>query len=75
LGIGSSLAAASYLLSSLAATISAIQPGRYLSLFYWSVGNDQIGKGVSAGEFAVLIVVGVLALFAVIVAFGRADLN
>lgn len=75
LGIGSSLAAASYLLSSLAATISAIQPCRYLSLFYWSVGNDQIGKGVSVADFAVLIVVGVLALFAAIVAFRRADLN
>lgn len=75
LGIASGLAAASYLLSSLASTISSIRPSRYLSLFYWSVGNDQISKGVSAADFAVLIVVGLLALFAAIVAFRRADLN
>lgn len=75
LGIGTGLAAASYLLSSLASTISAIRPGRYLSLFWWSVGNDQISRGVSAVDFTVLIVVGLLALVAAVAAFGRADLK
>jgi len=75
LGIASGLAAASYLLSSLASTISAIRPGRYLSLFYWSVGNDQISRGVSIGDFAVLIIVGLCALLAAVAAFRRADLN
>lgn len=75
LGIASGLAAASYLLSSLAPTISAIRPGRYLSLFYWSVGNDQISRRVSVGDFTVLVMVGLCALFAAEVAFRRADLN
>jgi len=75
LGIASALAAASYLLSSLAATISAIRPGRYLSLFYWSVGNDQISRGVSPADYTVLIVVGLCALAASVAAFRRADLN
>ncbi len=75
LGIASGLAAASYLLSSLATTISVIRPGRYLSLFYWSVGNDQISKGVSLADLAVLIAVGLGALFAAILTFHRADLN
>lgn len=75
LGIASGLAAASYLLSSLASTISAIRPGRYLSLFYWSVGNDQISKGVSGGDFTVLVACGLCALVAAVVAFRRADLN
>ena len=75
LGVGAGLAAASYLLSSLASTISSIRPGRYLSLFYWSVGNDQISRGVSAVDFAVLIVVGLAVLLAAVVAFRRADLN
>jgi ABC-2 type transport system permease protein len=75
LGIGAGLAAASYLLSSLASTISWLRPGRYLSLFYWSVGNDQIGKGVSAAGFSVLVVVGLCALFAAVAAFRQADLN
>ena len=58
LGVGAALAAASYLLSSLASTISWIRPGRYLSLFYWSVGNDQISRGVSIGDITALIVAG-----------------
>ena len=75
LGIGASLAAASYLLSTLATTIAGIRPGRYLSLFYWSVGNDQISKGVTIADFAVLTVAGLCALIAAVAAFRRADLN
>lgn len=75
LGVGAGLAAASYLLSSLASTIPGIRPGRYLSLFYWSVGNDQISRGVSAVDFTILVVVGLCALFAAVAAFRRADLN
>lgn len=75
LGIGAGLAAASYLLSSLASTISWLRPGRYLSLFYWSVGNDQISRGVSLGDFIAVIVVGLCALAAAVAAFRRADLN
>jgi ABC-2 type transport system permease protein len=41
IGIGTALAAASYLLSSLAPVISPIRPGRYASLFYWSVGTTR----------------------------------
>ena len=75
LGTGAALAAASYLLSSLASAISGIRPGRYLSLLYWSAGDDQISTGVSPGDFAVLIVAGVCALLAAVIAFRRADLN
>ena len=75
LGASAGLAAASYLLSSLATTISAIRPGRYLSLFYWSAGNDQISNGVTITGFAVLITVSLCALAAAVVAFSRADLN
>jgi len=75
LGIGASLAAVSYLLSSLASTISWLRPGRYLSLFYWSVGNNQITKGASAADFTVLILVGLCALVAAVAAFRRADIN
>jgi ABC-2 type transport system permease protein len=75
LGIATGLAAASYLVSALAATISGIRPVRYLSLFYWSVGDDQISRGVSAGDLIVLIVAGLAALCATIIGFRRADLN
>ena len=75
LGIASALAAASYLLSALAPAIPAIRPARYLSLFYWSAGNNQIGQGVSAADYAVLITTGLCALGAAAIAFSRADLN
>lgn len=75
LGAGAGLAAASYLLSSLASTISGIRPGRYLSLFYWSVGNDQISRGLSILDFTVLVMAGLAALYAAVIAFRRADLN
>ncbi len=75
LGVGAGLAAVSYLVSSLASAISAIRPGRYFSLFYWSVGNDQISRGVSMADFTVLIVVGLAVLMAAVLAFRCADLN
>jgi ABC-2 type transport system permease protein len=75
LAVGAGLAAVSYLLSSLAATVSWIRPGRYLSLFYYSVGNGQISTGVGASDLAILILAGLAALAAAAVAFRRADLN
>ena len=75
LGVGAGLAAASYLLSSLASTISGIRPARYLSLLYWSAGSDQISRGVSAADFAALLAVGLAALATAVAAFGRADLS
>lgn len=75
LGIGTALAAASYLVSSLAPTVSWIHPGRYASLFYWSVANSQISHGVSPGDYAVLTTTGLCALTAAILAFQRLDLH
>ena len=75
IGAGTALAAASYLLSSLAPVVSWIRPGRYASLFYWSVGNGQISQGVSPGDYAVLIVTGLCALGAAVLAFRRLDIH
>lgn len=75
LGVGAGLAAVSYLLSALAPTVPGIRPGRYLSLLYWSAANDQISRGVSIGDFTVLVVVGLAALCAAVAAFDRADLQ
>ncbi len=75
LGIASALAAASYLLSALASAIPAIGPARYLSLFYWSAGNNQIAQGVIPADYAVLITAGLCALGTAVTAFRRADFN
>jgi ABC-2 type transport system permease protein len=75
IGAGTVLAAASYLISSLAPVASWIRPGRYASLFYWSVGNSQLSRGVSVGDYAVLAVVGLCALAAAMLAFRRLDIH
>jgi ABC-2 type transport system permease protein len=75
IGIGSALAAASYLLSSLAPVVSWLSPARYASLLYWSVGNSQITDGVSAADYAVLLATGLLAWGAAVLAFRRLDVR
>jgi beta-exotoxin I transport system permease protein len=75
IGVGAAVAAVSYLVSSLAPVVSWIRPARYASLFYWSVGNNQISDGVSAVDLLVLVGVGAGALIATVVAFRRLDLH
>ncbi len=75
IGAGTALAAASYLVSSLAPVTAWIRPGRYASLFYWSAGNSQISGGVSPGDYAVLIITGLCALAAAMLAFRRLDIH
>jgi ABC-2 type transport system permease protein len=75
IGAGTALAAASYLVSSLAPAASWIRPGRYASLFYWSIGNSQISGGVSASDYTVLAGAGLCALAAAILAFRRLDIH
>jgi ABC-2 type transport system permease protein len=60
LGVASTVAAASYLVSSMAPVVSWLDPAKYLSLFYWSVGDNQLQDGLSAGAFAVLAGVAVV---------------
>ncbi len=74
-GVVAAAASASYLISSLAAVVSWIRPARYLSLFYWSVGDNQLGGGVTLADYAVLIAVGACALSAAVIAFRRLDLH
>ena len=75
IGTGTALAAASYLVSSLAPVASWVRPGRYASLFYWSVGNSQINLGVSPGDYVVLTITGLCALAAAILAFRKLDIH
>lgn len=75
IGVASTIAAASYLLSSLAPVVNWIRPGRYASLFFWSVGDNQIGKGVSLLDYGVLMAIGLGALYATVMTFRRLDLQ
>ena len=75
IGVGAAIAAASYLVSALAPGVAWLRPARHLSVFYWAVGNGQVTGGVSAGDYAVLSVVGLCALFAAILGFRHLDLH
>ena len=75
IGVGTGLATASYLVSSLAPVASWIRPARYASLFYWSVANNQITAGVTFADVAVLLGVGLGATWASVFAFRRLDVH
>ncbi|MGA8666527.1 MAG: ABC transporter permease, partial [Candidatus Dormiibacterota bacterium] len=59
----------------LAPVIGWIRPARYASLFYWSVGNQQLANGLSLASVGVLIFVGVLLTLTAVAGFRRLDLR
>lgn len=73
IGVTSGVAAASYLVSSLAPVVSWLEVPRYLSLFYWSVGDDQLQSGLSALACVVLVVVGIAIALAAVRLFQTHD--
>ncbi len=75
IGITTAFAAASYLVSSLAPVVTAIEPLRYGSLFYWAVGDNQLDGGLSLVSFVVLGVTAVVAAIVVDALFARHDLQ
>lgn len=75
LGVASAVAAASYLISSLAPVTSWVRPARFVSLFYWSVGNGQLVDGPSAAGLVVLTGVGVALAAIALHAFDIMDVH
>jgi ABC-2 type transport system permease protein len=75
IGAGAALAAASYLVSSLAPVVSWLRPARYMSVFYWAVGNGQVTGGVSVADYAVLGALSLCALYAALAGFRHLDLH
>ncbi|MGV9712205.1 ABC transporter permease subunit [Gordonia sp. NPDC003424] len=75
LGVAGAAAAASYLISSLAMVINAVHAIRWISPFYWSVGDNQLVDGVSAGDIAALLGLAVVLVGAAVVAFRRLDVH
>ena len=75
LGVAAALAAVSYLVNSLAPVISWTRPARYASLFYWSIGNGQLERGLSAASAGVLLFVAAALLVVAVLEFDRLDLH
>ncbi len=75
LGVTSSLAASSYLVSSLAPVTHWVRPLRFGSLFYWAVGNAQLRTGLSVTSAVVLVGFAAVTLSAAAMAFERQDVR
>jgi ABC-2 type transport system permease protein len=75
IGTAATIAAGSYLLSSLAPAVSWIKPLRFASLFYWATGDQQLAHGTGVAALAVLTAVAVAAGLAARAAFRRFDVR
>lgn len=75
IGVAAAVAVLSYLISSLAPVIPAIAHMRFVSLFYWAIGANQLDHGLGLGASTVLLGTGVAAALTVIVLFDRHDLR
>jgi ABC-2 type transport system permease protein len=75
LGTAATVAAAAYLVSSLAPISQPINGIRWLSPFFWSVGNNQLANGVGLGSLAPLLALGLVLTTATIPAFRRLDIH
>ena len=75
IAVCTAIAAVSYLISSLAPVVSLLDRVKYVSLFYWSIGDDQVTRGVSAADWAVLAGVGIAGLAVAVRAFRSTDLH
>ena len=74
-GTTSALAAASYLISSLAPVVSWLHPARFVSPFFYAVGDGQLSHGIPIGWAAVLVAIAALATSGCLLAFDRLDVH
>ena len=75
LGAASAAAAAAYLVSSLSPVVDLAHRVRWLSPFYWAVGDAQLVQGVTVEELVALLVLGVVLCGATAMAFRRLDVH
>ena len=75
LAVTSTLAAAAYLLSSLAPVVDWLHPARFASPFFYAVGDGQVTRGLSVLDAVVLLAIAAAATAACVVAFDRLDVR
>jgi len=75
LGITSGLAAASYLISSLAPVVAVAERARWLSPFFWAVGHDQLARGVTPLQLVALVSLAAIVAAATVPVFRRMDVQ
>lgn len=75
LGTTAAIAAASYLLATLAPVVPWLHAARYASLFYYAVANNQLSHGLPLGSAAILTVTALAATIGAARAFERLDVR
>lgn len=75
LGLASSAAAVAYLISSLAPLINWLHPARYLSPFFYAVGDNQLNRGLPLAWASVLVGMSVIFAGTAVVAFDHLDVH
>lgn len=75
LGVTSAVAAASYLISSLAPVVGWIRPARFASPFFYAVGDGQLHDGLKAADLVPLAVVGAVLCLVALRSFARLDVD
>lgn len=75
LGIAGGVAAAAYLVSSLAPVVELVHRIRWISPFYWSVGANQIVDGISVGGLLALLGLAAVLVGGALIAFERLDIH
>jgi ABC-2 type transport system permease protein len=75
LGVTVGLAAAAYLISSLAPVVAWVHHLRYLSPIYWSVGANQVHDGATVPGTALLLALGVIAILLAQAGLERLDIH
>lgn len=75
IGVASTIAAVSYLISSLAPAIQGIHRIRWLSPFYWAVGDNQLRDGLGWSSVALLVGLGAVLFVAAVRAFDHLDVH
>jgi ABC-2 type transport system permease protein len=75
LGLTSAAAGIAYLIDSRAPNVHWLHPARYLSPFFYAVGDNQLQHGLPLGWAATLVVITVVFALAAVLAFNRLDVH
>jgi len=75
IGVTSGLALITFIVKTLAPSVPAMKPLRYLSPFYYYADHRPLATGFHAVDIAVLAGISVVALIVALLAFERRDLS
>jgi ABC-2 type transport system permease protein len=73
--VASAVAAAAYLISSLAPVISWLGPAEYLSPFYWALGNDPVTNGIPGWRLVALLAAAMVLVAGAGAVYRRSDIH